>query len=105
MSVVQPATVAEASEAIRLAKRVKLCGAKTKSGLSGVGPAGVDCVLDCRAINGIVEYEPTEYTITALAGTRLSTLSETLAAEGQYLPFDPPFVRAGTPWAARWRPA
>jgi glycolate oxidase FAD binding subunit len=47
-------------------------------------------VLDMRTFNGIVEYEPSELVVTALAGTRLRDLAALLAEHGQYLPFDPP---------------
>lgn len=43
----------------------------------------------------MLEYTPQEYTFTALSGTPLSDLNKLLAAEGQYLPFDPPFAEAG----------
>jgi len=46
-------------------------------------------------ISGIVEYEPVEYTFTALAGTPLREVAAALSRNGQYLPFDPPFVEAG----------
>jgi glycolate oxidase FAD binding subunit len=45
--------------------------------------------------NGIVEYQPDEYTITARAGTPVCELAAALAKNGQYLPFDPPFVSEG----------
>jgi glycolate oxidase FAD binding subunit len=47
-------------------------------------------VLDMRMFTKIVEYEPSELAITALAGTRLRDLTALLAEHGQYLPFDPP---------------
>ena len=47
-------------------------------------------VLDMRGFAGVVEYEPSELVITALAGTRLRDLAELLAQHDQYLPFDPP---------------
>jgi len=47
-------------------------------------------VLDMRLFTGIVEYEPSELVITALAGTRLRDLATLLAEHDQYLPFDPP---------------
>jgi glycolate oxidase FAD binding subunit len=47
-------------------------------------------ILDMRLFSGIVEYEPSELVITALAGTRLRELTQLLAERGQYLPFDPP---------------
>ena len=51
--------------------------------------------LDTRPLNGIVEYEPDEYTITAKAGTPLKTIVAALNQHGQYLPFDPLLVEAG----------
>ncbi len=46
--------------------------------------------LDCAANRGIVAYEPTELVVTARCGTSLAELESTLAAERQYLPFEPP---------------
>ncbi|NJN81466.1 MAG: FAD-binding protein, partial [Caldilineaceae bacterium] len=51
--------------------------------------------LEMRSLTGILEYDPGEYTITALAGTGLSEVQATLAANGQYLPFDPPLADRG----------
>lgn len=51
--------------------------------------------LDMRSLAGITEYEPDEYTFTAKAGTTLEEIADTLAKEGQYLPFDPLFVEEG----------
>lgn len=53
-------------------------------------------VLDVSALSGITEYLPSEYTVTALAGTPLADVETRLAAEGQYLPFDPLLVDAGS---------
>ena len=46
-------------------------------------------------LRGILEYEPSEYTITALAGTTLQDINEVLQEHQQYLPFDPPLVETG----------
>src|SRR5439155_368623 len=46
-------------------------------------------------LSGIVEYEPSEFTFTALAGTPLKAIIAALAERGQYLPFDPPLADAG----------
>ena len=71
--------------------RVNLAAGRTKS------PAGSDDshLVDLRGLAGIVEYEPSEFTITARAGTPLSSLVEELARHQQYLPFDPLLVEAG----------
>ncbi len=68
-------------------------GGGTKPSLAVVDGAEV---LDLSALTGITEYLPSEYTVTALAGTRLADVASRLAAEGQYLPFDPLLVDAGS---------
>ncbi|CAB4244608.1 glycolate oxidase FAD binding subunit [Methylacidimicrobium sp. AP8] len=39
---------------------------------------------------GILRYEPTELVLTARAGTPMSRIHRLLAAQGQWLPFEPP---------------
>lgn len=51
--------------------------------------------LDMRPLSGILEYEPGEFTFTALAGTPIATVEAALAEHGQYLPFGPPFAQRG----------
>ena len=46
-------------------------------------------------ISGIREYNPSEYTFTALAGTRLNEINQMLSDNGQFLPFDPPLAAQG----------
>lgn len=52
-------------------------------------------LIDARAHDGIVTYDPSEFLITARAGTLVSTLAAALLENGQYLPFDPVLVGAG----------
>ena len=53
-------------------------------------------VLDTRALQGIVAYEPSELVVTVRAGTPLADLEAALAGRGQCLPFEPPhFAREG----------
>lgn len=47
-------------------------------------------VLDTRTLTGIRAYEPSELVVTVAAGTPLAVLEDTLRAQGQYLPFEPP---------------
>jgi glycolate oxidase FAD binding subunit len=57
-------------------------------------------VLDTRGHSGIVGYEPTELVITARGGTPLAEVEAALAAQGQFLPFEPPsFGSSGGPGA------
>ncbi|MCX8522172.1 MAG: glycolate oxidase subunit GlcE [Rhodoferax sp.] len=50
-------------------------------------------VLDTRALNGVISYEPTELVVTVSAGTPLDELEALLAEKNQYLPFEPPHFR------------
>lgn len=87
----QPESLKELAEAIRSVPRVVPVGAGTKPRLTAAD--GVR--ISTAALSAMVEYEPQEFTFTAQAGIPLGLLMNTLAASGQYLPFDPPLVRTG----------
>src|SRR5258705_9431818 len=71
---------------------------RTREGLRLRGRASKDFygesltgeVLELRAHQGIVDYEPSELVITARCGTPLSAIEAALAAHGQFLAFEPP---------------
>ena len=67
-------------------------GGRSKTALTP--PAGSQ-ILDVSELTGLLEYSPSEYTFTALAGTSLAEIDQALAVNGQFLPFDPPFVERG----------
>ena len=92
-STLSPSSVAELAEAVRAAPRVIAVGAGTKPRLAQVGTEFVR--ISTARLSGIIDYEPSEFTFTALAGTPLREIANTLAARGQYLPFDPPLAEAG----------
>lgn len=71
----------------RTGGRLRIRGAGTKDFL---GEAFEGELLDTRALAGVVDYEPSELVVTALAGTRLSGLESLLAGHGQFLAFEPP---------------
>ncbi|HEY4281001.1 MAG TPA: FAD-binding protein [Conexibacter sp.] len=75
-------------------RRVLPAGGRTKPGLS-TPPADDVATLDTSGLRGIVEYDPRELTMTALAGTPVAEVRDALAEHGQHLPFDPPLVAAG----------
>ena len=52
-------------------------------------------VVDTRALGGILDYQPTEFTFAAGAGTPLEEIQATLREQGQHLPFDPPLAARG----------
>jgi len=88
-----PTTPAELAEAVRSRPRVLAVGARTKPRLSQV--ADEVALISTRGLRGIVEYEPDEFTFTALAGTSVRQIGQALAVKGQYLPFDPMWLEAG----------
>jgi len=88
-----PTTSEEMAEAVRSAPRVLAVGARTKAPMSAVGPDVVR--IATTKLSGIIEYEPSEFTFTALAGTTVREIAATLAKRGQYLPFDPLLLQAG----------
>jgi glycolate oxidase FAD binding subunit len=56
---------------------------------------GRHCVgepVDMTACSGVIHYDPTELVITAHSGTSIKEMEETLAREGQMLPFEPPCI-------------
>jgi glycolate oxidase FAD binding subunit len=91
--ILRPATPEEVGAAVRAHPRVWVRGGGSKPALSAVPPDGV--LLELTGLAGMQEYDPAEFTFTALAGTRVAEVEATLAAHGQYMPFDPPFARQG----------
>src|SRR4051794_9908021 len=90
-SILAPETLSELIDAVRSTPRLLAIGAGTKPRLSAV-----DAVkLSTARLRGISEYDPSEFTFTALAGTPVREIAAALAERGQYLPFDPPLVEAG----------
>lgn len=92
-AVFNPATPRELSDAVRSAPRVLAVGAGSKSRMSAV--SGEVVRISTARLRGIVEYEPSEFTFTALAGTPVHEIVAALAERGQYLPFDPLLASAG----------
>lgn len=88
-----PTSVVELVDAIRAAPRVVVSGAGTKPRLARA--AGDAVPVSTAKLTGIVEYEPSEFTFTARAGTPLREIVAVLAERGQYLPFDPMLAEAG----------
>jgi glycolate oxidase FAD binding subunit len=71
----------------------------------GNAPRRCDVVLSLANVRGIVDYDPRDMTAGLLAGTTLAEIARTLAAAGQFLPFDAPAperATAGGTIAAGW---
>ncbi|QFU15680.1 glycolate oxidase subunit GlcE [Microvirga thermotolerans] len=66
---------------------LNLCGNGTKASMGR--PSQTDATLSAAALTGITLYEPAELVISARSGTPLSEVVDTLAGQGQQLPFEP----------------
>ena len=88
-----PSTLTELVDAVRSTPRMIAVGAGTKPRLARVAEGFAR--VSTAGLRGIVEYEPSEFTFTALAGTPVKEIAAALAERGQYLPFDPPLAEAG----------
>ena len=66
---------------------IEVQGAGTKAGIGY--PVSAPCV-STLGLAGITHFEPREFVLGALAGTRLSVIEATLAEHDLILPFDPP---------------
>ncbi|MDE2859440.1 MAG: FAD-binding protein [Chloroflexota bacterium] len=83
-------SVAELQAFVKGHERIHVVGRRSKTALHQVDS---DVVLaDLSNMRGITDYQPQEYTLTVLAGARVSEIQTALRAEGQYLPFDPLFA-------------
>ena len=91
-NVVAPTSVAELQHAILSESRLLAVGNQTKPALCS---AENTTIVSLRNLKGVIEYEPSEFTFTAFAGTRLATIVATLDERRQYLPFDPMLVASG----------
>jgi glycolate oxidase FAD binding subunit len=89
---ISPTTLEELRDAVLSAPRVITIGAVTKPRLSAVEATKISTLR----LRGITEYDPSEFTFTALAGTPVRDIVAALAERGQYLPFDPMLVEAGS---------
>jgi len=83
----------ELTRAVSAHASVAIRGKSTKNALLDRRREAAE--LDMTTLDGIVTYDPSEFLITALAGTRMATLVAALAENGQYFPFDPVLGAAG----------
>ncbi len=87
-----PANTSELVDVVRSTPRLIAVGGGTKPRLCAVEATKISTAK----LRGMVEYEPSEFTFTALAGTPVREIAATLKERGQYLPFDPMLVNAGS---------
>ncbi len=85
----------ELRKAVESSLAIAVRGNCTKNALLSTPTEENRVAIDTTPLDGIVNYDPSEFLITAKTGTRISTLAATLAENGQYLPFDPVLTGAG----------
>jgi len=82
-------TIDQIQDAARGRPRLRVAAGGSKPALSG------DANLSLAGLSGVLEYDPSEFTFTALAGTPIADVEKLVGEHGQYLPFDPPLARSG----------
>lgn len=92
VQLIQPNTFAEIAELCRSSQRILPVGSQSKQALTAEASSGDITFIEMRGHTGVVTYDPSEFLISARAGTTIAELAQVLAAEGQYLPFDPVLV-------------
>jgi len=94
-----PSSVDELAEAVKSAAASKEPMSATGGGTKlhiGNPLRSAPVMIHTGALSGVVEYEPDNMTVSALAGTRLGELQNVLRGRRQFLPLDPPAAEAAT---------
>ncbi len=87
-------SIAAVQTVVRSYSAIAIVGNRTKHvPLSQMRDDAIE--LNLSQLTGILEYDPSEFTITARCGTKLDQLQSALAEHQQFMPFDPPLVRSG----------
>lgn len=97
--VARPGSVEELADVLREVTAQALAvaprGGGTQLGL-GSRPARLDVMVETKALDQVVEYEPADLTVTVQAGMRFDTLQALLGEQGQRLALDPPHHQQAT---------
>ena len=76
-------------------EKIRVAGGETLAGM-GFSAERVDVKLVTTKLSGIVAHESADLVIAARAGTPIQTVATTLAAQGQFVPFDAPLAQHAT---------
>ena len=94
-----PSSVDELAEAVKRAaasrEPMSATGGGTKLHI-GNPLRSAPVVIHTGSLSGVVEYEPDNMTVSALAGTRVDELQKVLRAQRQFLALDPPAAERAT---------
>ncbi|HYJ16665.1 MAG TPA: FAD-binding oxidoreductase [Candidatus Limnocylindria bacterium] len=102
---VTPALICAPTTVEQLATVVKVCaaalatmapwGGGTAIGL-GNPPRSLDVVIETTRLHQAIEHDPANLTVTVQSGIALNALQNVIAAERQFVPFDPPLPERST---------
>jgi glycolate oxidase FAD binding subunit len=102
---VTPALTCAPATVEQLAAAVKVCaaalatmtpwGGGTAIGL-GNPPRSLDVVIKTTGLNQVIEHDPANLTVTVQSGIALNALQNAIAAQRQFVPFDPPLPERST---------
>ncbi|HLK49581.1 MAG TPA: FAD-binding oxidoreductase [Bryobacteraceae bacterium] len=82
-------------EAASRGRTIGISGNLTKRRMAGPVEKA-DVCISTNALNGVLEYEPHDLTISVQAGLRWRDLTQRLAEHRQMVPLDPPFAENAT---------
>ncbi len=88
-----PESIEQVAEALRAATEQKTTVTPVGEGSFlhiGAVPRRYDLALSLQKMNRVVDYQPTDMTVTVEAGMPLARLQQLLGENGQWLPLDPP---------------
>ncbi len=97
--VLEPESVESAARALALCRRERLAVVPVGGGSRlhiGNLPARLDVYLSTVHLEGVLDYEPADSTVTVDAGTPLASLQRELGHQNQFLPWDAPRADRGT---------
>lgn len=96
---VYPETIEQVSETLKAANEqghaIVPVGQGAFLHIGGI-PRRYDLALSLQRLDRIVDYQPTDMTVTVEAGMALARLQEALGENGQWLPIDPPSPEQAT---------
>jgi glycolate oxidase FAD binding subunit len=99
IKIISPETAEETAEVLRAAWEqgtpVNIRGGGTKQDLGNLAPPP-GLILSTLKMDKLVDYEPSDLTITVQAGMRWDIFQGILAERGQWLPLDPPELEGTT---------
>jgi glycolate oxidase FAD binding subunit len=96
---IEPQTPKQLSEALKLAaqrSQTITVGGHFSKQLMGGPIAKADVTITTSAMNRILQYEPTDLTLSVQAGASWAEVSRVLAEKNQMIPLDPPSSAAAT---------